>query len=167
MDDDATSNYPYESLSTNQKQAYDIIMAHYNQGQNTEPLNMIIQGTVGTGKSYLIGALRQAFQDLPSTECSHLLLLAPTRVFAFNIGATTIHGALRIPIADFNKLEGPRLNSFQEDIKHVKYILIDEMSFIGQKMLEHIDYRLCEGFLENSNILQIVCMTLSLFHKNY
>jgi len=49
-------------------------------------------------------------------------------------------------------LEGPRLNSFQEDIKHVKYILIDEMSFIGHKMLEHIDYCLHEGFLENSNI---------------
>ena len=32
MDDDAPSNYPYESLSTKQKQAYDIIMAHYNEG---------------------------------------------------------------------------------------------------------------------------------------
>jgi len=94
MDDDAPSNYPYESLSTKQKQAYDIIMAHYNQGQNIEPLNMIIQGTTGIKKSYLIGALHQAFQDLPSTECSCLLLLAPTEVGAFNIDATTIHGAL-------------------------------------------------------------------------
>lgn len=46
-------------------------------------------------------------------------------------GEVSSNGAFWIPIAEFDKLEGSRLNTFQEDIKHVKYTLIDEMSFIG------------------------------------
>lgn len=42
--------------------------------------------------------------------------------------------------------------SLQEEIQHIKYILIDEMSFIGQNLLQNIDSRLCQSFLEKSNM---------------
>jgi hypothetical protein len=37
-------------------------------------------------------------------------------------------------------------------MKHVKYILIDEMSFIGRNLLTKIDSRLRQAFPENANI---------------
>ncbi|XP_059068765.1 uncharacterized protein LOC131859208 [Cryptomeria japonica] len=50
---------------------------------------MIIQGTKGTGKSYLIGAISQALENAEISSPSPLLLLAPTGVATFNIGAST------------------------------------------------------------------------------
>ena len=37
-------------------------------------------------------------------------------------------------------------------MSNVKYILIDEMSFIGKNLFITIDSRLCQAFLENANI---------------
>jgi len=37
-------------------------------------------------------------------------------------------------------------------MRHVKYILVDEMSFIGKNLLKNIDSRLWWAFLENGNI---------------
>ena len=71
-----------------------------------------------------------------------LLLLAPTGIAAFNIGATTIHSKLRIPIKDMQPLQGQALMAFQEELKYIKYIIIDEMSFLGPKLLLKIDTRL-------------------------
>ena len=103
---------------------------------------MIIQGTTGTGKSYLIGAISQSLQNAAMPSISPLLLLAPIGVPTFNIGASTVHSKLKIPIQKFSQLEGTRLTTFQEEMSHIKYILIDEMSFIGQNMLENINSRL-------------------------
>ena len=116
------------------------------------PLFMIIQGTTGTGKSYLIGAINQSLQMALMKNPSPLLLLAPTGVATFNIGACTIHSKLRIPITDFAQLQGTGLASFQQEMQNIKYILIDEMSFIGQNMLENIDSRLRQAFPHKENI---------------
>ena len=37
-------------------------------------------------------------------------------------------------------------------MSHIKYILIDEMSFIGEKLLENIDSRLRQAFPHKSNL---------------
>ena len=36
-------------------------------------------------------------------------------------------------------LEGQSISKFQEEIHYIRYILIDEMRFIGLKMLTQID----------------------------
>ena len=71
-----------------------------------------------------------------------MLLLAPTGVASFNIHALTIHSSLRIPIVEMHPLEGQSLSNLQEELHRIRYILIDEMSFIGPKMLTQIDARL-------------------------
>ena len=43
-------------------------------------------------------------------------------------------------------LQGQSLTTLQEDFKHVRYILIDEMSFLGPKLLLKIDNRLRQAF---------------------
>jgi hypothetical protein len=121
-------------------------------GGHREPLRMIIQGTVGTGKSYLIGAIKHAMEIDSLPNKSPLLLLAPIGVATFNISASTIHSALCIPVRDMNDLQGSCLISLQEEIKHVKYILIDEMSFIGKNLLKSIDARLQQAFPEHSTV---------------
>ena len=113
---------------------------------------MIIQGTVGTRNSYLIGAIKNTLDSLSLRRKSPLLLLATTGVAAFNISATTIHSGLHISIKEITHLQGPQLITLQEEMKYVKYILIDEMSFIGRNLLIKIDSRLCQAFPESANI---------------
>ena len=136
---DRVNNYSYESLGEKQRKAYNTILEHYRGRRHKEPLHMIIQGTAGTGKSYLIGAIKHAMETDSLPNKSPLLLLAPTGVAAFNISASTLHSALKIPVRDMIELQGSRLISLQEEMRHVKYILIDEMSFIGRNLLTHID----------------------------
>ena len=50
-----------------------------------------------------------------------------------------------------NPLHGKSLSVFQEENKHIQYILIDEMSFIGPNLFMQIEIRLCEFFLETNN----------------
>ena len=123
-------SYLIDSLGDKQRIAYNVILEHYRIG--VDPLRMIIQGTKGTGKLYLIRAIKNTLANLSHPGKSPLLLLAPTGVAAFNISATTIHSALHIPIKEINPLRGPSLINLQEELRSVKYILIDEMSFIGK-----------------------------------
>ena len=80
------------------------------------------------------------------------MLLAPTGVAAFNIQASTIHAALHLLIKYFTPLEDNALEKFQEELKHIRYILINEMSFIGPKLLSQIDEHLREAFPLKRNI---------------
>ncbi|XP_059074931.1 uncharacterized protein LOC131075850 [Cryptomeria japonica] len=150
--DDIPQCINYTTLSDKQQKAVNIIMTHYYSNREGMHLFMIIQGTTGTGKSYLIGAINQSFQNATMPCHSLLLLLAPTGVVAFNIGASIVHSKLKIPIRDFSELEGTRLTSFQEEMPHIKYILIDEMSFIGQNMLENTDSRLRQAFPQSADM---------------
>ena len=49
-------------------------------------------------------------------------------------------------------LEGQSLSKLQEEPWHIRYILIDEMSFIGPKMLNQIDAQLRWDFPSNCTI---------------
>jgi hypothetical protein len=88
---------------------YNTILEHYRGGGRREPLCLIIQGTIGTGKFYLIVDIKYAMEidSLPNKGPS--LLLAPTCVVAFNISKSTIHSTLCIPLMDMNYLQGSRL----------------------------------------------------------
>ncbi|XP_057868373.2 ATP-dependent DNA helicase RRM3-like [Cryptomeria japonica] len=79
------------------------------------------------------------------------LVLAPTGVAAFNIQVTTIHAGLCIPIREMHPLTGQSLMTLQEQLKHIKYILIDEMSFLGPKLLLKIDSHLRQAFPDNQH----------------
>ena len=68
-----------------QKLAYDIINSHlHDTSSNKEPLCLIINGVAGTGKSYLINALRNLLQS----KCT---VTATTGKAAYNIRGITVH----------------------------------------------------------------------------
>ena len=114
---------------------------------------MVIKGTAGIEKSYLIGDIKNALEvESLLGKITLFRLLAPMGVATFNISAKTIHSTVHILIKEITHLQGSRLINLQEEMKHVMYILIDEMSFTGRNMLRKIDSRLREAFLKNSNI---------------
>ena len=78
--------------------ALDIILQHSKQQKTKEPLWMIIQGTAGTGKSYLINTIKKSLYSQAVVGHNPLLLLAPNGVATFNIHATIIYTGLRIAI---------------------------------------------------------------------
>ena len=63
---------------------------------------MIVCGSAGTGKSYLINCIK----EMLGSEC---ILAAPTGVAAFNIGGQTLHSLLRILLqkTSFSDVQGP------------------------------------------------------------
>ena len=83
-----------DNLNLKQLQAYNIVSTHYTNhrlynlctNSDIHPLHMLMLGTAGTGKSYLIYAPAQLLQD----KC---LLTATTGIAAFHIGGITLHSA--------------------------------------------------------------------------
>jgi len=149
----------YRTLNENQMAIFRKIETHYNtiiaNHNQVEPLRLIIMGTAGTGKSYLINAIRGRLQEIAmnnGTETSPVIVLAPTGVAAFNIHGSTIHSTLSVPInsSDFN-IEGERLKNLQKRLNGVNYVIIDEKSMLGRRMLSIVDLRLRAAFPEHQN----------------
>lgn len=77
------------SFSEMQRLAFNMVTKH---PENTEePLLLIVNGEAGTGKSYLINALRNHLQH----RC---IVTAATGKAAYQIRGITIHSYLRLPI---------------------------------------------------------------------
>ena len=76
-----------------QKLAYDIVKSHFNDASSErEPLCLIIlNGVAGTGKSYLINAIRNLLQG----NCA---VTATTGKAAYNIRGVTVHSLLKLPV---------------------------------------------------------------------
>ena len=142
QEDNLSLSNSSDSLSPTQCMSFDVVISHFRNTTSAPSLKMVIQGTTGTGKSYLISCLKYALQTPCEQSGWVLLLLAPTGVATFNIHASTIHSSLRIPIGEMQPLEGQSLSKLQEELCHICYILIDEMSFIGPKMLTQIDVKI-------------------------
>ena len=77
------------NLQEKQLQVYTIIQQHQS-AYSPPSLRMIVSGTAGTGKSYLIHCLRLLLQR-------KVMVAAPTGVAAFNIDGHTLHSLLSLP----------------------------------------------------------------------
>ena len=124
------------TFSDMQKHAFNIIKAHSEQPCPKNPLILIIIGGGGTGKSYLINAIRSLLQN----SCA---VTATTGKAAYGIHGCTIHSLLKLPIGPKgNKdLTGQSLVRLQNNLKNISYIIIDEYSMLGQKMFAWVDKR--------------------------
>ena len=109
-----TTSADPQNLQGKQLQVYTTVQQHY-KAVNPPPHRMIISGTAGTGKSYLIHCLRLLLQH-------QLCVAAPTGVAAFNVDGHTLHSLLSLPTrGDFKDLEGQRLNKLQQDPQQVQF----------------------------------------------
>ena len=106
---------------------------------------MIVSGTAGTAKSYLIHCLRLLLQH-------KFRVVAPTGVAAFNVDGHTLHSLLSLPTkGDFKDLQGEHLNKIQQSLSGMEYLIIDEMSMVGRKMFRQVGKRLRQVFPHRSD----------------
>ena len=99
------------TLNSKQKHAYDLIQDYHVRflsAGNTHPLHMIVSGTAGTGKSYLISAITHLLKD----TC---ILTGTTGMASFNICGKTLYSALQLPVHPNNQqeLQGAALQQLQ------------------------------------------------------
>ena len=109
------------SLNQCQQTAYDIVQNHFSSEKNGQLLMMII-GLAGSGKSYVINAIR----GLLNNSCK---VSAYFGIAAFNVNGTTLHSLLQLPIRA--KRNGPltstALSKLQDDdLNGIKCLIIDE-----------------------------------------
>ena len=102
------------------------------------PLQINVDGTAWTGKSFLIWAittaLRELFSESGDIVYDPVVRLAPTRVAAFGICGWTINFGLMIPVkegSEFNQLGQSCLACFQTRWKEIKLLILDEKSMVG------------------------------------
>ena len=127
-----------DALNLRQRQCYDVIEHHYNasiSGQTIPPLRMMILGTAGTGKSWLVYALSRLLGG-------HVRRAAPTGMAAFLIAGCTLHSLLRLPVKGGRNLQGAALKALQNKLAGVRYIVIDELSMVSQAQFAWVDRRL-------------------------
>ena len=119
-------------MNEKQRLAYDIITSEI--GDNPEPVHMIVCGTAGTGKTYLISAVKQVL----GAQC---VVTATTVIAAFSINSETLHSAAQPPIREYRELQGDSLQRLQVRLEGKSFLIVDEMSMIGHKMLSSLDNR--------------------------
>lgn len=105
----------------------------------------LVKGITGSGKSYVIDALRNLLQ-------TNFQVLAYTGKAACNVNGITLHSLLKLPIGTkrLNDLKGTALQQLQSNLENVKYLIIDEYSFVAQGLFGWIDSR-CRQATGRSN----------------
>ena len=123
------------SFSSDQLLAYHIILNHFNSS-NELPLHLLVKGIAGSGKSYVIDAVRNVLKE----KCQ---VLAYTGKASFNVKGVTLHSFLKLPIGSKRlfKLKGIALQQLQTNLQNIQYLIIDEYSFVGQSLFGWIDCR--------------------------
>ena len=114
-----------------------ILGAEQGRNDHPEPLWINIDGTAGTGKSFLISAISTEMQNLAFSEDKPgpVMQVAPTGVAAFGINGMTVHSALSLPVkTSFEALIPSMLSKLQHQWKDIKLLIIDEKSMIGRTM---------------------------------
>ena len=148
-----TTSADPRQLQGKQLQVYTIVQQHM-EAERLSPLRMIVSGTAGTGKSYLIHCLRLLLGD-------KMCVAAPTGVAAFNIEGHTLHSLLSLPTkGEYKDLEGERLHHMQQSLAGMHYLIIDEMSMVGRKMFGQVDKRLRQVFPHHADLLFGGCSCL-------
>ncbi|KIK13899.1 hypothetical protein PISMIDRAFT_17663 [Pisolithus microcarpus 441] len=133
-------------LNVDQHCAYDIVTWHLNHtltGRSPPPLQMLLVGEGGTGKSKVIQTITQHFQ---ARGARHLLLKAAyTRVAASLIDRKTTHTIGMITWGDNKGVSARTKARLQHFWREYKYLIIDEMSMIGKTFLAKLSCNIAIG----------------------
>jgi len=119
------------SLNPGQQRAFDMIVR--SAAVPGAQLLAQVEGTAGTGKSYLIKALTMAFGD-------RLMITATTGLAAESIGGTTVHSALKLHLGSKSKMvSADSVTALQAAWRGKTHLSIDEKSMLGKKTFAVID----------------------------
>lgn len=118
------------------------------------PPRLIVLGPGGTGKSFLIRVLMLLIRRWAQLRCltrpspqQGVILAAPTGVAAFNVGGSTLHSAFALKVEKKGKSKNDKLSGFQlaalrEKLRNTQFLIVDEVSMVGSRILADVHYRL-------------------------
>ena len=135
------------SLNSRQREFFNHIV-HWIKCKD-EPIYAFLTGGASVGKFVAIRALYQSLyrilnlRDGENQDDIRILLCAYMGFAAFNISGQTICSAFRKKIYQgTNHLSANELNTFIIKYRHLKVVIIDEISIVGNQTLSFIDTRL-------------------------
>lgn len=127
------------------------------------PLAIHVDGTAGTGKSFLISAISTVMKEAAEADAreknpgiegailSPVFRGGPSGIAAYNIRGETLHSGLGIQVStdksteeEYQPCSPAKLGKLQQKLGHVRYMILDEKSMIGLSMLARVDLRLGE-----------------------
>ena len=103
--------------------------------------NILLLGAGGTGKSYTISQVQEVLNEMGT----RYILLATTGISSVNIGGQTLHRWSGTGI-DFDKPASWILKNIRENFevynrwKNIETLILDEISMLGMKHFEILDY---------------------------
>ncbi|KAK3914466.1 ATP-dependent DNA helicase [Frankliniella fusca] len=105
----------------------------------------IVQGKAGTGKSLVISEITKVLTEKFGRQS--YVLGTPTGVSALLIKGKTVHSIFRIPreIKNFKPLSGEQARKLSNEFENVKFLILDEYSMIGSRMMGMINRRCKEA----------------------
>ena len=133
-------------------------LQHQKQHENGEcqcefkPLRMFVSGVGGTGKSFLIEAIKLMVGKIWASKEVTVSVAAPTGLAAFNVGGLTIHRLFQLPIehegktAEYWSLSKVSQKVMKTKLRNVKLIVVDEISMVSSLTLTYMHMRLEELF---------------------
>ena len=117
-----------------------------------KPLRMFVSGVRGTGKSFLIEAIRGLVASIWPDHDLTYAITAPTGLAAFNVGGVTVHRLFQLPIehegrtAGYWSLSKDSQKTLKTTLRHVKVFIVDEVSMVSSLNLAYLHLRLEELF---------------------
>jgi hypothetical protein len=140
-----------DQLNEKQRLAYDIIVQHTETAVDNptaptespavpDPLRMLLMGQGGTGKSFVIHALKQRLGE--KLRCT-----ATTGLAGLLIDGVTLHSAVALPtrgVTDdpHNEIKAGQDRKLRAAFKSVRTLLVDEVSMLSLRDLYNLDKRL-------------------------
>jgi len=112
---------------------------------NDDPLFELVHGLPGTGKSRVIGWIRELFTDVAGwTHGSQFVCLAFQNTMAANINGSTIHSWAGIPAFhdEYGRAQGARdIGALFTRCQNLRWILLDEPSMVSAELLAELERR--------------------------
>ena len=135
------------SLNLRQREFFNHII-HWIKCRD-EPIYAFLSGGAGVGKSVVIRALYQSLyimlnlREGENPDDIRVLLCAYMGTAAFNIGGNTICSAFHKKMFQTDqRMSANQLNTFRIKYKHLKVVIIDEISMVGKTTFDFIGTRL-------------------------
>jgi hypothetical protein len=141
-------------LSHQQRQMVQVVCTHDSQPQHLEsPLMVLFSGEGGTGKSFVLKALVHTLNFKhginPRDRCRSIVRVgALMGGAAYDVGGETLHHLFAFTVTKKGQkpylppLTADRLKELRQEWRHLKYLIIDEISMIPAHMLLWIHQRL-------------------------
>ena len=121
--------------------------------QDNHPLRLVVSGTAGTGKSYVIKCLQRLVRQVFGANDA-IQVITPTGNSAYLVQGRTVHSFLGIPTGgrSCNELTVPSgtvLEKSQKKCKNLKVLVRDERSMFGRTTMgwteQHARYAINRG----------------------